>query len=398
MPRKSSILKSLLSLTLILASVSALAQTTVIDSFLHGGVYRSYRIYIPAINDGVKKVPLVFNMHGLGSNGFEQEAYGDFRTIADTADFIIVSPNGSNVIFTIKGWNTFNTIGTGIDDLEFISRLLDTVAAKYPVNTNKVYATGMSNGGFMSYELACFMSNRITAIASVTGSMTEERRTKCDAKHATPIMQIHGTADNTVGYDGTNYLSTSPKFTHIDSLMQYWVTFNGCGTSALKTILPNSSTSDGCTAEHYIWSGGKESSSVEFFKIIDGEHTWPGAAITTGVTNQDFNASAEIWRFFNQYSLDQFSTLTGIRNSDVPANEVLTIYPNPAKESINLQFANIHNEPVSIQLLDQMGKKLWSTNTNKSLINIARDNYPSGMYYISMSIGETITHHKVILE
>lgn len=398
MHRKYFILKIFFGLSLILAVAPAFAQTIVVDSFLHGGVYRSYRIYIPAINDGVKKVPLVFNLHGLGSNSIEQEAYGDFRTIADTADFIIVSPNGSNVIFTIKGWNTFNGIGTGIDDLGFISRLLDTVAAKYPVNTNKVYATGMSNGGFMSYELACFMSKRITAIASVTGSMTEERRIKCDAKHATPIMQIHGTADNTVGYDGTNYLSTTPGFTHIDSLMQYWVKFNGCGTSALKTTVPNSSTTDGCTAEHYIWSGGKESSSVEFFKIINGEHTWPGAAITTGVTNQYFNASAEIWRFFNQYSLDQFSTLTSIYESNVPAKKVLTIYPNPAKESINLQFANVNNEVVSIQLLDQMGKKLWSTNTNKSLINIARDNYPSGMYYISMSIGQTLTHHKVILE
>jgi polyhydroxybutyrate depolymerase len=90
-------------LGILLASFSFLgssAQTTIIDSFLNGGIYRSYRIYIPAINDGVQKVPLVFNLHGLGSNAFEQENYGDFRPIADTANFIIVSPNGTNVVFS----------------------------------------------------------------------------------------------------------------------------------------------------------------------------------------------------------------------------------------------------------------------------------------------------------
>lgn len=397
MSHKNVYLKFTFALILFLQDTLVRAQTTVIDSFLHKGIYRSYRIYIPAINDGIKKVPLVFNLHGLRSNAMEQELYGDFRAIADTANFIIVSANGSNVIFTINGWNTFNTIGTGADDLGFISQLLDTVNVKYPINKNKVYATGMSNGGFMSYELACFLSHRVAAIASVTGSMTEERRIKCDAKHATPIMQIHGTADNTVGYDGTNFLSGSPSFTHIDSLMQYWVKFNSCGTSAIKTTLPNISTTDGCTAEHYVWSGGKESSSVELYKIIDGEHTWPGAAVSTGTTNQDFNASAEIWRFFNQYSLDQFSTLTSIKDKEELTEDALIIFPNPAKESINIQFPNTIHKEMRIEILDQMGKQWYASNTSKSLINIPCGHYPSGMYFVSVGNGETKKHYKVII-
>lgn len=371
------------------------AQTTIIDSFLHDGIYRSYRIYIPAKNDGVKKVPLILNLHGLGSNGFEQENYGDFRPIADTANFIIVSPNGTNVIFTFKGWNTFNTIGSGVNDLDFINQLLDTVTKKYPINKNKVYATGMSNGGFMSYELACFMSSKIAAIASVTGSMTEERRTACDAKHATPIMEIHGTADKTIGYDGTNYLSTIPAFTHIDSLMQYWVKYNNCSTTATKTLLPNTSTSDGCTAEHYVWPGGKENSSVELYKIIDGAHTWPGSAIYTGVTNQDFNACKEIWRFFSQYSLDQFTL--GIDESNFVENAV-SIYPNPAKDFINIKMPNSANAEVTLKINDLLGKNLYNYKTSNSEIELPRNSLPAGIYLIYISSKYVNTVHKIILE
>jgi polyhydroxybutyrate depolymerase len=385
-------------LSILLASFSFLgssAQTTIIDSFLNGGIYRSYRIYIPAINDGVQKVPLVFNLHGLGSNAFEQENYGDFRPIADTANFIIVSPNGTNVVFAFKGWNTFNTIGMGVNDLDFINQLLDTVAKKYPINKDKVYATGMSNGGFMSYELACFMSSKIAAIASVTGSMTEERRTACAARHATPIMQIHGTADKTVGYDGTNYLSSIPAFTHIDSLMKYWIKYNNCSPTAVKTIIPNSSTSDGCTAEHYVWPGGKKGSSVELYKIIDGAHTWPGSSISTGVTNQDFNACKEIWRFFSQYSLDQLSL--GITDKNFIKNE-LSIYPNPAKEFINIKMPYAANAKMSVKLNDLLGKNLYHFESSNGEIQISRNNLPAGIYLLNISTQFATTTHKIILE
>ncbi|MDI9320258.1 MAG: T9SS type A sorting domain-containing protein [Phycisphaerales bacterium] len=381
---------------ILLCGINAHAQTTIIDSFLHDGIYRSYRIYIPAINDGTKKVPLIFNLHGLSSNGYEQENYGDFRPIADTANFIIVSPNGINVAPTpYNGWNTFVTIGTGTDDLGFINRLLDTAAKRYSINLNRVYATGMSNGGFMSYELACFMSSRITAIASVAGSVTAERRTSCNALHATPIMQIHGTADKTVGYDGTNYLTTIPGFTHIDSLMQYWVKYNACGSTASKTILPNISTTDSCTAEHYVWSGGKESSSVELFKIIGGGHTWPGSAFRTGVTNKDFSASKEIWRFFSQYSLDQFSL--GIPSNNLSI-ELLGIYPNPAKDILHVRLSNPNRGEVTLQFSDLMGRALWQLKTTEDDVQIPCDTYPSGIYLMSIRNEHSTSVHKIIVE
>lgn len=374
-------------------SVPAFAQTTIIDSFLHEGIYRTYRLYIPASYTGARPVPVVFNLHGLGSDALEQENYGDFRKIADTANFIIIHPQGANVIFTVKGWNTFGAIGTGADDLGFMSRLLDTVIAKYTINKNKVYATGMSNGGFMSYELACFMSKRITAIASVTGSMTAERKTGCKAAHAIPVMEIHGTADKTVGYDGTNYLSGSPGFTDINVLMNYWVSFNGCGSTAIKTTLPDIEPRDGCTAEHYIWAGGKDGSTVEHYKIIGGKHTWPGSAYITDVTNQDFNASKEIWRFFSQYSLDQFSL--GIKEA-ITTELTVNIYPVPSKGPIQVQLENAYHKVSKIQLTDALGRTNFTIETTDQLISVPRNNLPSGIYYLRISNGEYSAVRKVV--
>ena len=145
------------------------SQTTIISGFEMDGLERTYRIYIPEIyNDGYA-VPLVLNLHGYGSNGFEQELYGDFRPIADTANFIIVSPDGALDGFGATHWNTFGT--SSVDDVNFLSALIDTVASQYNLDHSRIYSTGMSNGGFMSYKLACQLSGRIAAVASVTGTI-----------------------------------------------------------------------------------------------------------------------------------------------------------------------------------------------------------------------------------
>ncbi|UOQ74047.1 hypothetical protein MUN79_09220 [Hymenobacter cellulosilyticus] len=122
----------------------------------------------------------------------------------------------------------------------------------------------MSNGGFMSYELACKLSNRVAAIGSVTGSIVRSRLGACTPQHPVPVIEIHGTADNTVPYNG-NIL-----FTPIPAVVDYWVRFNGCSTTPVVTAVPNTNTTDGSTAERYVYSGGRNGSVVEHYKIIDG--------------------------------------------------------------------------------------------------------------------------------
>ncbi len=358
---KFSIILSLFSISVIFTQ----AQTTVIDSFMVGGLMRNFRVYVPAIYNASNAVPLILNLHGYTSNAIEQEFYGNLRPIADTANFIIVHPNGTKDLNGDQYWNNFD--GSTVDDLGFLSALIDTISSRYTINQNRIYSTGMSNGGFMSYDLACFLSNRIAAIASVTGSIVLSHLATCNPTHPTPVMEIHGTADATVPYAGTAVFSPT------ESVVNYWVGYNQCDTTPAFTALPDISTTDGCTAEHYVYSGGNHGATVEFFKVLGGAHTWPGAAFTIGVTNQDFSASKEIWRFFNQYSLDVLLDVKGIEEQ--PSHFV---FPNPASNILT-----ISDTKQGYAILDIYGKT-WLKSKGKTpqhLLDISM--LPAGIYLIS---------------
>lgn len=241
----------------------------------------------------------------------QQEMYADFRPIADTANFIIAHPDG---LFFFTGFG--KPFRATPDDQGFLSALLDTIIAHYNINQNRIYSTGMSNGGYMSYLLACGMSERIAAIASVTGTMTPSMKVNCMPMHPMPVMLMHGTADPVpVPFIG------NASGLSIDSVVRYWVEINHCNATPIYTAVPDLVLGDGCTAAHYLYQGGDMGSTVEFYKIIGGGHTWPGAPIAVGVTNMDINGSKEIWRFFSKYSLHYLTS--GLPN--IVANELAPI-------------------------------------------------------------------------
>jgi polyhydroxybutyrate depolymerase len=363
--------KHLLSFILISTLFAVKAQTTVIDSIFVGGQYRSYRLYVPAIYTGATARPLILNLHGYTSNAQQQQLYSNFMPIADTANFLMVFPNGTYTSGQ-RFWNA-GISSALVNDIAFLSALIDSLDLTYNINLNRVYSTGMSNGGYMSHTLACELSNRITAIASVTGSIfNQQYGPNCHPLRPVPVMQIHGTTDPTVPYAGS---STSMP---IDSVVKYWVTKNNCNPVATFSNVPNTSTTDGCTAEHYQYSGGVGSSTVELFKIIGGGHTWPGFPFGGSGTNLDINASKEIWRFFNKYSLPM---LTSINENEALANS-LTIYPNPATATLHF---NLENEgTVNSIISDVLGKVVLSETTQTNSISVEHLN--PGIYFLSVKI------------
>ena len=346
------------------------AQQTINGSMIHNGIQRDYILYIPAIYDGSTDVPLVLNFHGYGSNANEQMFYGDFRDIADTEGFLLVHPQG-----TIKNgdqqWNVgFLGNGNTTDDVGFTEALIDELANLYTINLDRVYATGMSNGGFMSFLLACQLSEKIAAVASVTGSMTPDTYDACNAQQPTPILQIHGTGDSNVLYNGDTWTRS------IEDVISYWVNYNNCETSPTTTALTDINHSDGSTVEHIIYSGGDNGVTTEHMKIIGGGHTWPSSAITLPGTNQDINASMEIWHFFSKFDINGILSVPEFDNIQV------NIYPNPTNSKINLSL-NFSRE-LNYELFSSLGKLLiiGTIKTNNQEIDLS--NLSPNIYYLKL--------------
>ncbi|MBN4051574.1 hypothetical protein JYU16_02045, partial [bacterium AH-315-M05] len=214
-------MKTLLTAILLFVFGSGLAQTNETGSFVYKSILRDYIVHLPP-SPG-PNLPLVFNLHGLGSAAWQQQLYTQFDVVADSNDFIVVYPNAVGGV-----WDTVFP-NSPIDDVGFISALIDTLNANYNIDTNRVYVTGMSMGSYMSYRLACELNDRITAIGSVAGLMTDSFFYYCDPVPAIPVLHIHGTADPTIPYLGDSLISS------VDDLIQFWVRKNNCPVTAQFT-------------------------------------------------------------------------------------------------------------------------------------------------------------------
>lgn len=272
---------------------------TISDKLIHNGIERDYILYVPDGYTGEDPLPLVFNFHGYTSNARDQMNYGDFRPLAEREGFIVVHPQGE-LLEGVTHWNVGGwTLASEMDDVGFTEALIDKISEDYNIDDQRIYATGMSNGGYMSFLLACQLSERFAAVASVTGSMTPQTYSACDPSHPMPVLQIHGTADETVPYEG------NPFWTHsIEEVLDYWIGFNNCNATADVTPFEDSPIEDGSTVEQILYEDGDEGAVVVHFKVDGGGHTWPGALEGLPATNYDIEATEFIWGFFKLFDLD----------------------------------------------------------------------------------------------
>lgn len=366
----------LAAIFLISLCIPSSAQTTLQKSIIHDGIKRDYTIYIPAIYNPAKKTPLLFNLHGYGSRGSSQMIYADFRLVADTANFILVVPEGT---FSAgkQYWNV-GLISSSVDDVGFLTSLIDSISFQYTIDAERVYSTGMSNGGFMSYLLAC-KTDRFAAIASVAGSMTNSRFNDCTPSKPTPVMEIHGTADAVVPYNGSGGIKS------VNDIMQRWITVNKCDPTPVIKNIPDINTADVATAEHYVYISSA-GANVELYKVNNGGHTWPGSPIIVGTTCQDFSAVTEIWNFLKRQSL----MTTDVENLEEKTEDI-DIYPNPATNQLQIQY--IKSEILNVQIFSPDGKLLLKT-ANSDRIDI--EQFPAGMYFIHIETKAKIFKRRFI--
>lgn len=335
----------LLAITAISILISNAQEFTII----HDSLTRTYRLHLPVNYTPDTEYPLVINLHGLGSNAWEQEAYTSFNNVSDTGNFIVAYPNGID-----ETWNISSSGGT--DDVGFISALIDTLDYLYSIDLNRVYSTGMSMGGFMSYRLACELNDRIAAIASVTGLQAFY---PCTPARPVPVAQFHGTADQVVPYAG------------VATTINNWVNYNECPADPVITDLPDINPNDNSTVTVSYYGLCNDSSEVILYTIVGGEHTWPGAIINIGITNQDIKASNEIWAFFRKYTLQGSTKISDNEDADIAAK----FYPNPVDSYATVELETTLNGPFNFRIMDMNGRICYhqeSIDSHRFLLDCSR--------------------------
>lgn len=280
--------KLFILISAILLTSGAFAQFSN-KTMMVGSTNRQYRQYLPtAFNAATEPgVSLVIAMHGLGDNMTNFSSVG-FNFIADTARFIVVYPQGTLNGFGQNAWNNGTLLSSTSDDITFLSMLIDTMKVKYNIDLNRVYFTGFSMGGIMTYHMVCALPHRIAAIASVAGTMSTADLSNCNPGRAIPVMHMHGTADGTVPYSGT----ALPSLSLVPATLGFWQNNNGCGDSTVYN-LPDPVV-DGITIDTIAFNTCN--APLVHWRENNADHVWLYQPVN------DITATLEIWKFFQDKS------------------------------------------------------------------------------------------------
>tara|TARA_S200000501_G_scaffold377753_1_gene437311 strand:+ start:115 stop:1161 length:1047 start_codon:yes stop_codon:yes gene_type:complete len=282
----------------ILFSINIISSQPVLQEFYYGGIDRQYYLYIPASIQ--PESPLVFVFHGFMSSGESIMEYSGMNEIAETNSFAVCYPQGT----TDNNGNTFFNVGYSfhwnqtVDDVGFVIALAEYLQTHFNLSSINTFSTGMSNGGEMSYLLACESSNHFRAVAPVAGTMMQSWYDTCDPDLPTPIFEIHGTIDNVTWWDGDlqDFGGWGP-YMGVYDIIELWRNIN-LTESVVYDTLPDLNQEDGSYVITEKYQDGINSNEVWLYKVVGGAHDWPGA-----FGNMDFNASELVWQFFDRFLL-----------------------------------------------------------------------------------------------
>ncbi len=266
---------------------------------------RTYLVHVPKNYDPQTPTPVVLALHGVAMNGPMMVVFSGLDKKADEVGFIVVYPSGTGVGPFLK-WNARGLKGDmtegQVDDVEFISKLLDQLAGLVNVDQKRVYAAGISNGGMMCYLLASELSDRIAAIAPVAGRIVIE-----DSKPKRPVSVIHfhGLQDDIVPFESPK--RRTPSLTGakgVNESIQTWVDLNGCNAAPKTDTLSKEGDEMKVTRKTYV--GGKDDSEVILIVIKEGGHTWPGQDPPVGFIGKsakNISANDLMWEFFEKHPM-----------------------------------------------------------------------------------------------
>jgi polyhydroxybutyrate depolymerase len=264
-------------------------------SFVSSGEKREYLLYVPSSYDRSRATPLVISMHGAGLWGAAQKETSGWNNLADRQGFIVVYPSGVGGK-GVRVWRVEPGAGL-MKDVRFISELIDTLAASYNIDSNRIYANGLSNGGGMSFVLSCALSDRIAAVGMVAAAQTLPWNW-CTDRRAVPMIAFHGTADPEVPYDGGSAWVSSRPFPSTPKWAANWARRNRCESDPAESTVAVDVTLRAYT-------GFADDDAVLLYTVKGGGHTWPGGTPLpewfVGRTTRSIDATSLMWAFFRDH-------------------------------------------------------------------------------------------------
>jgi len=267
------------------------------------GLTRNYLLHVPFDLPEGKPVPLVLVFHGGGGHDWNMPGLTHFDDLADQENFIVAYPDATN-----GHWNDSRGLSTA-DDVGFTRALIADVSRSHPIDAHRIYATGISNGGFFSNRLACDLSDKIAAIASVAATMPKPLVAECKPSRPISVLYMQGTEDPLVAINGGKVGAARDHGENISlaDSVKFWREADHITSAPQTKDLPDH-YNDGTHVRLQIWSGGKDDTEVDVYTIEGGGHTWPGGMqylpkLIVGKASENLNATRTIWEFFQAQEL-----------------------------------------------------------------------------------------------
>jgi polyhydroxybutyrate depolymerase len=297
----------------------------ILEKLVHQNRERSYYLYIPSSYQANKPMPLLLAFHGGVSQGNSMAIKTGFNKIAEREGFIVAYPNGIDR-GAFGQWSDGRHLpaNDSIDDVSFMRALIEHLSKTRNIDKKRIYATGGSNGGFLTQRLACEMSEQLAAVASVAATLPKPMASRCKPKRAIPILMINGTEDKLVPWaGGTMKIGEDAEILSVLQTVAFWRRRNGCSTNAKEVRLPDIQA-DETQVVRTEYFDCKSGAPVVLYTIEGGGHGWPGGHTDAllgsssrtgnrrsnrsrqglvGNISRDIDASEVIWQFLQKYSL-----------------------------------------------------------------------------------------------
>lgn len=297
-------------------SPAAASETEQTCSLFFGGQERTYILHLPPGHDRSVPVPLVIALHGGGGNGGKMVrlTQGGFDRLADKEGFAVVYPDGIG-----RNWNDgrsgaetgYDTHLEGTDDVGFISALIDSLIKELNIDPKRVYVTGMSNGGMMTYRIGCALAGKVAAIAPVTGNIPKNLSPSCSPDRPISVLAINNVNDPLMPFEGGDV--TGPfgrkklgKVLSARDSVGFWARHNQCSFPPDLTYALDPDPGDGTRIREEAYRGCRDNTEVLLYAVEGGGHTWPCGLQylkprLVGKTSRDMDANQVIWEFFRRH-------------------------------------------------------------------------------------------------